>query len=506
MGGNVLLEKYIAESSVCEFKVSLEKEKPKSWLKSVSAFANRDGGVMLFGINNDREIIGIDNVQKDAEKISRLIKDKMIPVPEFDLIPEKVDSKDILILRVKGGDKTPYYYRGDGVMETFIRIGNESVIAPNYVVNNLILNGLNLTYDCMVTSYNFADFSFSKLRERHKVWTGKSLDDKFYDSFNLRAPNGKLTNAGVLIADDSPVRHSRLFCTRWNGLDKSGGIMDAIDSAEYSGSLILLFNEGMGFVKRNMKTMWKKTPNSRIEMPDYCERSVFEGLVNALIHRDYLELGSEVHIDIFDDRLSITSPGGMADGTNIQDRDIESVASKRRNPALADVFSQLGFMERQGSGFKKIKEAYQFAHNYTEDLAPEFYSDGGTFWLTLYNLNYGKEDLLEEQKTLFGNEKPLFSNEKPLFEEQKTVFEKVLEGARLGSVAKKHARILFEVTTFENVFSRSQVTATLGLSQTSAGDFINRLKYAGLIYPVKGRGKGKYKFVNPDIHEGQNTE
>ena len=111
------------------------------------------------------------------------------------------------------------------------------------------------------------------------------MEEKLFDSFDMRDEHGKLTNAGALLADDSPIRHSRLFCTRWNGLDKSGGMVDALDSAEYSGSLIILLNEGVGFVKRNMKTRWKKTADSRIEMPDYCERSVFEALVNALIHR-----------------------------------------------------------------------------------------------------------------------------------------------------------------------------------------------------------------------------
>ena len=164
-----------------------------------------------------------------------------------------------------------------------------------------------------------------------------------------------LTNAGALLADDSPIRHSRLFCTRWNGLDKSGGMVDALDSAEYSGSLIILLNEGVSFVKRNMKTRWKKTADSRIEMPDYCERSVFESLVNALIHRDYLILGSEVHIDIYNDRLTIYSPGGMADGTRIQERDLSSISSTRRNPVLADIFGRLGYMERQTSVYKGYK-------------------------------------------------------------------------------------------------------------------------------------------------------
>lgn len=171
-------------------------------------------------------------------------------------------------------------------------------------------------------------------------------------------------------------------------MDKSGGQIDALDSGEYNGSLITLLNEGVAFVKRNMKVLWKKTAQSRIEMPDYCERSVFESIVNALVHRDYLINGSEVHIDIFDDRLVIYSPGGMADGTNIQERVIDLIPSIRRTPVLADIFSRLGFMERQGSGLNKIKSAYENMANYTSEKAPEFYSDRVQFTVTLKNLNF----------------------------------------------------------------------------------------------------------------------
>ena len=97
-----------------------------------------------------------------------------------------------------------------------------------------------------------------------------------------------MTNAGALIADESPIRWSRLFCTRWNGLDKSGGTMDALDDAEYSGSVLSLIENGEAFIKRNARMMWRKTPNSREELPEYVERSYHEALVNALAHRDYL--------------------------------------------------------------------------------------------------------------------------------------------------------------------------------------------------------------------------
>ena len=78
----------------------------------------------------------------------------------------------------------------------------------------------------------------------------------------------------------------------------------------------------------------------------------------------------------------------MADGTRIQERDISNVSSTRRNPILADIFGRLGYMERQGSGFKKIKEGYHNEVNFHPELEPSFYSDVSSFQVTLYNLNY----------------------------------------------------------------------------------------------------------------------
>lgn len=133
---------------------------------------------------------------------------------------------------------------------------------------------------------------------------------------------------------------------------------------------------------------WRKTANSREEMPEYVERSYHEALVNALAHRDYLVNGSEVHIDIYDDRMEIYSPGGMPDGSMIQDRDPLTVPSTRRNPVLADVFNRLGYMERKGSGFGKIISGYEFQINYNESKRPSFRSDRYQFTVVMPNLNY----------------------------------------------------------------------------------------------------------------------
>ena len=486
-----MIDRWIAEATECDFKVALEVKKPKSWLKSVSAFANGIGGTLFFGIDNDRNVIGLADAQTDAEAISRLIKERITPYPNFILAPERENGKDILVLSVSAGRSTPYYYKADGVMEAYIRIGNESVIAPSYVLNQLLLKGMNRTYDALLSEYDFKDYAFSKLRERYKVWTGNSVEEKLFDSFEMRDYHGKLTNAGALLADDAPIKHSRLFCTRWNGLDKSGGMVDALDGAEYSGSLIILLNEGVGFVKRNMKTRWKKTANSRIEMPDYCERSVFEALVNALIHRDYLILGSEVHIDIYDDRLTIISPGGMADGTRIQERDISNISSTRRNPVLADIFGRLGYMERQGSGFKKITESYRAAHNYRAELEPKFYSDASSFQVTLYNLNYGQT----MDKTGLVDEKQAFNDEKTGLQDEKQAFESLLAGLGVSAPTRKNILKLLQHFGFDTSFARADVMQVVGITATPATELMRKMKEAKLIESAKGRGK--YKFVEP---------
>lgn len=389
--GRMNLKDIIGETTDYDKKLALEVKKPKSWCKSVSAFANGVGGTLIFGVSNDNEVRGLLDAEKDAEIISEQIKTRLDPIPEFHLSFYRTeDDKTLILLNIRQGEETPYYYLADGVMEAYVRLGNESVKADATELKRLVLRGKNSSYDALGTTCSVSDYAFSKLRERYKAWTGESLEDKELVSFGLVDDKGKLTNAGALLADDSPIRWSRVFCTRWNGLDKGGGIMDALDDAEYSGSLISLLNEGAAFIKRNMKTMWKKTANSRIDMPEYCERSYFEALVNALVHRDYLVNGSEVHIDMFDDRMVIYSPGGMPDGTLVQERVIDAIPSTRRNPVLADVFQRLGYMERKGSGLTKIINAYKNANNYDESKAPQFISSRVEFTVILKNLNYGE--------------------------------------------------------------------------------------------------------------------
>ncbi len=134
---------------------------------------------------------------------------------------------------------------------------------------------------------------------------------------------------------------------------------------------------------------WVKMPNYRLNLPDYSDRAIFEGLVNHLIHRDYTVMGGEVHIDIYDDRVELVSPGAMLDGTQIQDRDIYKVPSMRRNPVIADVFTQLDYMEKRGSGLRKMRELTEKLPNFLQGKEPQYQTEATSFYTTFYNLNWG---------------------------------------------------------------------------------------------------------------------
>ena len=376
------------ECSTYDFKESVEKKKTKSWLKSVSAFANTKGGSLFFGIDDSGDIIGLERAQADAEFISQEIKAHLDPIPDFELIPHKSEDKVIIEVKVPEGRQTPYYYYLDGNRSAFIRVGNESVQAAHHQLLSLVLKGTNSTFDAQKTSARRADNSFTILANTFAGRVGQPFDEKMLESMGLVTSDGYLTQAGVLFSDNCNAYNSKLVGTRWAGLTKT----DAINDHEYQGNLLLLLRAGVDFVNSNTNSGWIKLPDGRKNLPDYAERAILEAIVNHLIHRAYTIIGGEVHIDIFDDRIEFNSPGGMFDGTLIQNRDISKVPSVRRNPILADVFTHLGYMEKRGSGLRKICDLSAQLDGYNAELHPEFMSEANVFYTIIKNVNCPSKD------------------------------------------------------------------------------------------------------------------
>lgn len=486
------IHKLIGEATAYDKKQMLEVKRPKSWLKSVSAFANGEGGTLIFGISDDDEIVGLADAEGDAEKISEDIKSKLDPVPVVNLEPKEIDGKKLVLLHVYPGQETPYYYIGDKQRLAFVRIGNESVTADRIQLKSLVLKGSGRTYDSLPSSYKFEDMAFSKLKSVHYKRLQRSFEDNEFVSWGIVDENGKLTNAGALLADESPVRQSRIFCTRWNGLDMTSGLGEAIDDVELEGCVIGQLQDAVSFVRNNSRKKWWKENDYREELPDYPERAVTEAIANAIIHRDYMQMGSEVHIDMYDNRMEIYSPGGMMDGKLIQQLNPLMIPSKRRNPLLADFFSRLGLMERRGSGIKKIMDAYKQYEHLVDCRNPEFTSDASEFHVTLWNLNYDGNNTTADntyQKKEFIKEPAEFTKE---FIKEPVEFTKEFI---------KASRQIYKLISTNPKVSTIQMAESMGLSTRQILKYIKRLQDLHKIARVGGRKIGEWKIIDEE-YEG----
>lgn len=363
----------------------------ENWLKSVSAFANGTGGVLVFGTAADGTVAGLKDMETASEVIRAKIEEYIVPMPGVELRVQEAESgKRLLLLEVAAGQETPYYYIGEDAAAVYVRSAKASVPAGAQELKRLILKGRYIAYDTQISRYNTGDYTFADFSVAYQEWTGNTMDDRKFEDFRM-AKGGKLTTAGLLFADASPVMHSRVSCRRWTG-NREDKDRQLLKSEEYSGGLIYLLNKGIWFIKSNMKVVWKEEEGKKREFADYRDESIFEALLNAFVHRDYFITGGEMRIDMYENCLTVCSPGGMPDGTNIQDKKQDMILPVRRNAVLADIFYQIGYMRQQGTGVRRIKASCEEAVNYRPEKAPEFYSDAGQFTTVLKNLNY-KEKL-----------------------------------------------------------------------------------------------------------------
>ena len=517
------LDHYI-EASHVDYKERLEEKKPRSWLKSVSAFANTEGGHLIFGVKNEpREVVGLENPQAVVSRLTELIKVRIDPTPRYRVREVEIEGKSCVDLEVQDGPAYPYYYAFDGSHTAYVRHGDQSEEATSRELNELILQGMNQTFDALPSSYRVGDVSFTLLAATFKNLKKEDFDlEKDLPSAELVTDDGQIANGGLLLCDQGVLKQSRIFCTRWKGNYKGSIEEDALDDKEFQGaSLITLLQNAEDFVRNNSKNPWSIRGMTREERSDYPYKAVREVLVNALIHRNYQILGSEIHVEVFDDRLEITSPGGMMNGRRVQDMDIRHIPSMRRNQVISDVFSRLGFMERRGSGIDRILNSYvEVAQK------PTFYSDSDFFIVTLPNRSVATpaqvsmesveaqpakvstsskkvatstlEVVTPQEKVATSTLKVATSQEKVATSEKEDMdsevanFKNQLDGTNFGSRTKEKTLGLFKRYRYEYSFHSINVAQFFDVKISRANAIIRDLRRLGI---VESPQYGVYQFI-----------
>ena len=358
---------FITEDINYECKARLNDKDPLKWLKTVCAFANSNGGTIYCGVEDKTfKLIGYENYEIDKEKqyfyhnikehfqLHLNITSKIIPY----LINDK--TRYIIKFKIDESNTKPVILNYNGMPLIYIRRDGFTNIPTYEEIQSLALNTKNKHYDSQVLDIKYNENNFTSFfkfcYERKNAYpTLKELKSIpfFDDNLNLYA-------GSYLFSDNYSLENSKITCTYYPSKNK--GSNEIIDSVNFKGNLIDGFYFIYNFVNKYQKHGFIKYNDKRVDTTSFPSRALFEAIINALVHRDYFIDDSQISVDLFTNRLVITSPGSFygQSETNIT-YNLKEFASKRRNNLIASIFVYLKAMEAKGTGFEKIMEEYKDA-------------------------------------------------------------------------------------------------------------------------------------------------
>lgn len=388
----------LLENEKVECKSILNRDDIVDWLKTVAGFANASGGDLYIGVEDkSHKLIGFDRKNADSERnyFNNQVNEHLTPKPPMHIsfIRYEVKGKELFLIKVSVAESSvkPVILKYKGLPAIFMRRDGFTNGATYEEIIEMSVKSKNTQYDLLVSDKKYDAENFSMLREFFKNNNnGKELREKALDSMGFFNKDGYLLNGALMFQDDYNEKKTEVQCSVYSGLNKGSERIVTIN--RFNGNLIATIRFILDFVNQRMNHSMIKLDNVRKNLDSYPARALFEGVINAVAHRDYYLDGTQIQIDMFKDRLEISSPGGFYRGEKIgKTYDLSRVISKRRNELITDILVKCNVMEAAGTGFDKIIEEYS-----TADIThrPYIYSSSDHFTLVLPDLTYidGVED------------------------------------------------------------------------------------------------------------------
>jgi len=380
------------EGQYSECKARLNREDNESWLKTVAGFANAYGGTFYIGVEDKtNKLIGFGRKEADSERnyFNNQVNEHLFPRPNIQFTFLKYENKDkelyIIQVEVKEADLKPVILKYKGVPSIYMRRDGFSNGASYEEIIEMSIKGQRQQYDSLYSDETYKKEYFTKLFNFYSEHNnGEALKEKALSSLGFYDNNKKLSNGALLFKDDYSGGKTRVQCSLFSGFNK--GSERIVTISKFDGNLIDSISYMNEFVQQRMNHSLIKTSDSRINIDAYPSRALFEGIINAIAHRDYFLDGTQIQVDMFKDRLEISSPGSFYQGEKIQRTyDLSSIISKRRNELICGILVMCNVMEAAGTGFDKIIEDYKDAD---ENHKPYIYTSTDQFTLVLPDLTY----------------------------------------------------------------------------------------------------------------------
>lgn len=354
----------------------------KTFLKTVSAFANYRNGRIIFGVNNDGIAIGLKgDLNKLALDIENSINDNIEPKPDFDI---SIDYEyKVIELFVFKGVYIPYTYKG----KAYKRNDTSTVEVDRDEFRDLFLNSSNMNFEELKAKNQKLNFTYldNELKEKLNL---KDINIDTYKTLDLYSDDIGFNNAAYILADEN----------KFNGVDiiKFGDSIDEIfeRSTIENVSIFKQFDEAVKMYKRYYQYERIKTV-SREKIELIPEKAFREAIVNALVHRIY-NINSNITVYMYKDRIEVTSPGGLPKEVSNKDY-LYGQLSILRNPIIGNILMRLKYIERIGSGIQRINEAYRNCI-----IKPQYRIYDGSITVTLPISVYDKDILNENEHRILS--------------------------------------------------------------------------------------------------------
>lgn len=393
-----IVENVHLESDKFECKSILNREDVVGWLKTIAGFANAGGGEFYIGVEDKtNKLIGFERAGADVERnyFNNQVNEHLVPRPQMKIsfVRYEIKEKERFIIRIQVQESAikPVILKYKNIPSIFMRRDGFTNGATYEEIIEMSVKSKNAQYDIMPSDVVYNVSEFTMLREFYAAHNdGKVLPEKALQSMGFYDENGLLANGALLFADDYQDKKTEVQCSVFSGFNKGSERIVTIN--RFQGNIISVINYIMEFVTQRMNHTIVKLGDTRKNIDAYPQRALFEGVINAVAHRDYFLDGTQIQVDMFKDRLEISSPGSFYRGERLEKTyDLSGIISKRRNELIASILVSCNVMEAAGTGFDKIVEEYR---GESEAHRPYIYSSSDHFTLVLPDLTYmaGVED------------------------------------------------------------------------------------------------------------------
>ena len=356
---------FAGESKNIEYKVAVPKKSEK-YMKTVVAFANGNGGKIVFGIDDKTlEIVGMDedNIFKTMDAITNAISDSCEPRIRPDVTLQTVNDKTVIVVEILPGAMRPYYIKSEGMTEgTYMRVSGTTRPVEGYMLKELILEGQNRYFDSepcrdlQITDEDIQNLCKTMKETAIKNTWQNSEKAKIKDITKntllswgiLTEVQGEIfpTNAYALLTGQLRMQPV-IQCGLFKGKDRAY----FADRKEFDGPIQNQVDAAYQYVLEKINMGMQIQGIYRQDVYELPTDSVRELIANAVAHRSYLEPGN-IQVAIFDDRLEVTSPGMLLNNVSI--KKMMEGYSKPRNPAIANAFAYMKIIEKWGTGIPRI--------------------------------------------------------------------------------------------------------------------------------------------------------